>query len=135
VCVCVCVCVLQQHVLTCCRTAKIAFFFAWQARHFVLWYCTLNNTRMMHQTVLLRLAPKSSRSSNCWCGFVGLCTQSFLLQTKQTSRKWGELGHSCSSFCFCEELPNRVYICMYVWYQNCIDCKPLMLCHGLCKVV
>jgi hypothetical protein len=29
--------------------------------------------------------------------------------------------------CFCEELPNHIYVCMYVWYQNCIDCKPLIL--------
>jgi len=127
VCVCVCVCVLQQHVFTCCRTAKIAFF-AWQARHFVLWYCTLNNTRMMHPTVLLRLAPKLGRSSNCWCGLLGCALKAFCFKTKQASRKCGELGHSCSSFCFCEELPNHMYVlCMYVWYQNCIDCKPLIL--------
>lgn len=110
---CVCVCVLQQHVLTCCRTPKIAFF-AWQARHFVLWYCTRNNTRMMHPTVLLRLAPKSGRSSNCWSGLLVCALKAFCFKTKQASRKWGELGHSCSSFCFCEELPNHIYVCMYV---------------------
>jgi hypothetical protein len=133
-CVCVCVCVLQQHVFTCCRTAKIAFF-AWQARHFVLWYCTLNNTRMMHPTVLLRLAPKSGRSSNCWCGLLGCALKAFCFKTKQASRKWGELGHSCSSFLLLWRVA-KSYICMYV----CLVSKLYRLqtfdtvCHGLCKV-
>jgi hypothetical protein len=106
-----------------------------QARHFVLWYCTLNNTRMMHPTVLLRLAPKSGRSSNCWCGLLGCALKAFCFKTKQASRKWGELGHSCSSFLLLWRVA-KSYICMYV----CLVSKLYRLqtfdtvCHGLCKV-
>jgi hypothetical protein len=63
---------------------------------------------------------------------VGLCTQCFCFKTKQASRKWGSwvILVPLSAFvksCQIIYIYIYMYVCMYVWYQNCINCKPLML--------